>query len=265
MLELKTNKRINNMLNQKAINEAIELHKHRPIKTKRHYIYEKEPIRSMMTIETYIRQHKTFSLKDFTVSDIKQISLMIEGYFIVNNCKIPVCNGTLMLNQLTSRFHNTYSRVKLTVDEIKQSRKDSQKRYVKRQKDISKGIIDKDEKDSSITFTSHTSIFRDYAKKQKAYSVKRLITAKRDNEYMYIPDMFYEECNRPIVKKTSYQNIIDMCSLPFEHEMINRVFVTTQNNYNKHYQEIPLYLKSNDGTLYQYGKNNVLEKVKIEG
>ena len=247
------------------IKNAIKIHENRPKRTKKHYIHEKEPIRRSMTIETYTRQHKTFSLSDFSVSDVKQIMSMYEGFFILNNCKIPVLNGSLQLNQLSSRFHKPYGRVKLTVDEVKQSRKDSQKRYVKRQKDISKGIIDKDEKDSSITFTSHTSIFRDYAKKQKAYSVKRLITAKRDNEYMYIPDMFYEECNRPIVKKTSYQNIIDMCSLPFEHEMINRVFVTTQNNYNKHYQEIPLYLKSNDGTLYQYGKNNVLEKVKIEG
>ncbi len=241
------------------IKNAIELQTHRPIVIKHnHYVSKTHTDNTIKSIDEYTRQHKSFLLSDFTEKDIMQISTMSEGYFIVNQCRIPVLNGNLLLNQWITRYAKI-DRVKMTVEQIKQSRKDSQKRYVQKQKDIAEGLIEKEDTNTEITFTSMTSIFRDYAR-AKSTMVKRIITAKRISEIsQYIPDMFFEDClYRPIVKKTFYKNIIDMCTLPFEHEMSNRVFVKTQDVYNKHYIPEMLTLRTNYGQIYQYTEKGLI-------
>ncbi len=211
------------------------------------------------SIEAYIREHKTFLLSDFSDKDITQISTMSEGFFIVNNCKIPVLNGSLLMNQWITRNNRQPKREKLTTEEINEHKKLSHKRYVDKQKLIKSGLMDIEDKPiSEITFTSMTSIFRDY-QKSKSNTVKRIITAKHEDKIsLYIPDMFFSECFfRPMIQKVSNNN-----ALSDINKMSNRVYVTMCDKYNKHYVPMELTLKSNNGQSFRYNDKNILELIE---
>ncbi len=245
---------------QTKISNALALHQSRPIVIKRHYYIAKTHTDTIKrTIDEYTRQKKSFLLSDFSEKDIMQIMSTNEGFITVNNCKIPILNGSLLLNQWVTRYVKI-ERVKRTIEEIKQSKKDTQKRYREKQKDIAKGLIQREDNNNEITFTSMTSIFRDYGH-TKNTMYRRIVTAQRIEPLsLYIPDMFFEDCMlRPLVKRdASFTNIIDMCTLPFEHEMSNRVFVKTQDVRNKHYVPEMLTLRTNYGQIYQYTEKGLI-------
>jgi len=245
------------------IKNALEIHGNRPIRIKKHYAVK--PLRDnrpIMTIEHYISAHKRLSLSDFTTKDISQISAMNEGFFIVNNCKIPVKNGALLLNQWTSRYAYRIKTIKQTIEQKKISNKISHQKH----RDLVKSGNLEEAIDDHITFTSMTSIFHDFNQHgNNKNTIKRNITATHiEQSSLYIPDMFFEDCHRPIVKMTSLNNYSGNEGIDDNEKPISvKMFVTIQDKYNKHYEAQPLYLRADNGTLYQYTDSG-LELVKIE-
>ena len=90
---------------------------------------QQKPVR---TIDEYCKAKKRLSVENFTEADIEQIKNTTEGFFVVNNCKIPVKNGTLDLTQWINKHEKTI--IPLTIEQKAVNKKASQKAYRLRQK-----------------------------------------------------------------------------------------------------------------------------------
>jgi len=138
----------------------------------------KPKIKPVRTIDEYIKSKKRFSSANFTVMDKQQIESTIEGFIIINNCKIPIKSGALDLRIWINKHEKTT--VPLTEDQKKEHKKASQKAYRLRQKAKLLNPIEEIELNHDITSLNMPHIFRDYTEKRKASTCpKRIITAKR--------------------------------------------------------------------------------------
>ena len=136
---------------------------------------QQKPIR---TIDEYVKAKKRFSSANFTVMDKQQIESTIEGFIIINNCKIPIKSGALDLRIWINKHEKTI--IPLTIEQKAANKKASQKAYRLRQKAKLLNPIEEIELNHDITSLNMPHIFRDYTEKRKASTCpKRIITAKR--------------------------------------------------------------------------------------
>ena len=135
---------------------------------------QQKPVR---TIDEYVKAKKRFSSANFTVMDKQQIESTIEGFIIINNCKLPIKDGALDL-RIWIKKEKTI--IPLTNEQKTINKKASQKAYRLRQKLKLLNPIEEKELSHDITSQNMPNIFRDYTEKRKASTCpKRLITAKR--------------------------------------------------------------------------------------
>jgi len=201
---------------------------------------QQKPVR---TIDEYCKAKKRLSVENFTSQDIEMIKNTTEGFFVVNNCKIPVKNGTLDLTQWINKHEKTT--VPLTEDQKKEHKKASQKAYRLRQKAKLLNPIEEIELNHDITSLNMPHIFRDYTEKHKAsVCAKRLITAKRNTDN---PKTHYQQnkakfgANIPIqhLLKTA-QWLVDLTKDKGEKSKYEtyKQYLTKVNNASRTYREV---------------------------
>ena len=236
---------------------AIELNHQKPprINPNRHYRditkTAKTPIR---TIEEYIKAKKRFSLDNFNALDVKMIMTTDKGFIKINNCNIPIKNKALDLTQWISKNTNTI--IHLTKDEKKLSAINSQKRYREKQKLIKSGAITIEDKPlESITYANSQNIF--YGNMTtKTRTSKRIITAIRNTQSFYIPEMFFEEyARRPLVKNI-FINSHEVQTTEKKKNIYQETFkdfLLRSNRENKKYKALDLFLIDVGGQKWVYG------------
>lgn len=248
---------------QKTICEAIELHRLKPmrIKTVRHYRDVRDnanvPLR---TIEEYTKAKKRFALDNFNSDMVRIISQTVKGYITVNNCKIPVKNGALDLTQWISYKHEK-TIIGLSSAEKKASKSNSQKKHREKLKAINSGLMEIEDKPlAEMTYANSQNIFHTIVHDGKTHTVKRIITAIRNIQNLYIPDMFFEECvKRPLVKNifmTTESQTVDKKKNIYQ-ETLKDFEIRTERE-NKHYEPMPLYLIDVSGQKWLYGEKGLI-------
>jgi hypothetical protein len=166
---------------------------------KRLYRNISKPSRPIRTIEEYVKAKKRFSSANFTQTDRQQIESISEGFFVVNNCKVPVKDGALLINQWINKHERTI--VPLTDAQKIANKKESQKRSREKTKTKRLNPIETVELSHDMTCINMPNLFRDYgAKRTLTVSAKRRITAIHGNNLVENPKVHYGQFR---IKKTA--------------------------------------------------------------
>lgn len=216
----------------------------------------KKPIR---TIDEYLKAKKRFTEASFTPTDKHQIESTTEGFIIINNCKIPIKNGTLNMTQWTNR-HEKPERVKLTEEQKKANRKASNKKQYDKRKLI---VADIEEKPNmELTSINMPSIFRDFRPvKPIDDRPKRIITAKHLSIEQK-PKVHYQQYKAKIGANIPIQQLLKTAKHLTEigREKGNRLVSKKKNAMDETWKEF--YIKSTQSNKSLYPYLDIVQKSK---